>query len=214
MTNQSDQAGSFIEAALVKLEEGNNWKADIAKEVLAIGEEQKDFHRKIGVSFFRAFQMRNKASQVERTTGTRGEDPVQKPESWLGFCQELMNRICWTAAFQKSQMSEDDFANGIDFAQDTADNNNVHVDIHHISEIVDLDFKMILSVHTAIAGMCNYLTDIEALYVFLRRAPDEDGNWITVATADSLIEAQPIMQEIIEASEEVAEDDFVASIAA
>jgi len=216
MTNSQSAMVSFISDAIVAMSEKQNMNGDAARIVL------KQDHAKpanqIALTYLSLNNQRQEAIREEKTTGVR-VDPVVKPEYMLTFVQSLMNQICWSGRRLFIANSAEDFANGIDFSQDVAEQVGVSVDNSHISEVIDDDFMTLNNLHTWLAAQMSYLTNIEPLFHFSQTEKIDD-EWVTTHQCTSFDDAFDVMTEIVESldvkqveakQQEAASMDFSAA---
>lgn len=208
---------SFIAEAVVAMSEKSNLNGIVANEVLK--QVHANTANQIALTYLQFARERQEAARAEKQTGVRGNDPVAKPEYMLTFVQALMNQICWSARRLFIANSAEDFANGIDFSQEVAEQVGVSVDNSHLSEIVDDDFMTLNNLHTWLAGQMSYLTQIEPLFHF-SQTEKVDDEWVTTHQCTSFSDAFDVMTEIVEQldndttvkqREEAASIDFSAA---
>lgn len=217
MTNSQTAMVSFISDAIVAMSEKQNMNGDVARLIL------KQNHAKpanqIALTYLSLANQRQEAARAEKQTGVRGIDPIVKPEYMLTFVQSLMNQICWSGRRLFIANSAEDFANGIDFSQDVAEQVGVSVENSHISEVIDDDFMTLNNLHTWLAAQMSYLTNIEPLFHFSQTEKIDD-EWVTTHQCTSFDDAFDVMAEIVESldvkqveakQQEAASMDFSAA---
>lgn len=192
MTNLTN---SFIADAVAKIADGRNMNGDAAREVLK--QDHKNPANQIALCYLNLQRQRLEAAREEKDTGVRGNDPIVKPEFMLSFVQSLMNQICWNGRRLYLSNNAEDFANGIDFSQDVAEQVGVSVDNGHISELIDDDFMTLNNLHTWLAGQMSYLTNIEPLFHFAQSEKVDDA-WVVTHQCTSFDDAMVVMTEIVE----------------
>ena len=195
MTNSQSAMVSFIADAVVKMADARNMNGDAAREILK--QDHKNPANQIALCYLSLNRQRLEAARQEKDTGVRGNDPIVKPEFLLSFVQSLMNQVCWNARRLHISNNTEDFANGIDFSQDVAEQVGVSVDNGHISELVDDDFMTLNNLHTWLAGQMSYLTNIEPLFHFAQSEKIDD-EWVVTHQCTSFDDAMVVMKEIIE----------------
>jgi hypothetical protein len=195
MTNSQTAMVSFVADAVVKMADARNMNGDAAREVLK--QDHKNPANQIALCYLSLNRQRLEAARQEKDTGVRGNDPIVKPEYMLTFVQSLMNQICWNGRRLFIANSAEEFANGIDFSQDVAEQVGVSVNNSHISEIIDDDFMTLNNLHTWLAGQMSYLTSIEPLFHFSQTEKIDDA-WVVTHQCTSFDDAMVVMTEIVE----------------
>ena len=187
---------SFIESAISKLSEQNS--SSIGKAARIVEEQDhKNPANRIALAYLQLSRERLEAAKAEKATGVRGTDPVVKPEIMLSFAQNVMNQVCWNARRLVVANSAEDFANGIDFSQDVAEQTGVSSETDNISQFVDDDFMTLNNVQTWLGAQMSYLNDIQPLFYFAQ-SEEIDGEWVQTHQSMNFYDAQCSMTEIIE----------------
>lgn len=192
MTNLTN---SFLNEALIKMADARNMNGDAAREVLK--QDHKNPANQIALCYLSLNRQRLEAAREEKNTGVRGNDPIVKPEFMLSFVQSLMNQVCWNGRRLYLSNNAEDFANGIDFSQDVAEQVGVSVDNGHITELVDDDFMTLNNLQHWLAGQMSYLTNIEPLFHFAQSEKIDDV-WVVTHQCTSFDDAMVVMTEIVE----------------
>lgn len=195
MTNSQTAMTTFVADAVAKMADARNMNGDAAREVLK--QDHKNPANQIALCYLSLNRQRLEAARQEKDTGVRGNDPIVKPEYMLTFVQSLMNQICWNGRRLFIANSAEEFANGIDFSQDVAEQVGVSVNNSHISEIIDDDFMTLNNLHTWLAGQMSYLTIIEPLFHFAQSEKIDDV-WVVTHQCTSFDDAMVVMAEIVE----------------
>ena len=190
---------TLIESVVVNMSEKQNMNGDVARAVLK--QDHKNVANQIALTYLQFNRERIDAARAEKQTGVRGNDPIAKPEFMLSFIQAVMNNICWGARRLHIANSAEDFANGIDFSQDVADELNID-NTAHLAELVDEDFMTLNNLHTWLAGQMDYLNDIQPLFHF-SQSEKIDDEWVTTHQCTSFDDAFTVMTEIVESLDSV-----------
>ena len=195
MTNSQSAMVSFVADAVAKMADARNMNGVAAREVLR--QDHKNPANQIALCYLSLNRQRLGAGRQEKDTGVRGNDPIVKPEYMLTFIQSLMNQVCWNARRLYLSNNKEEFANGIDFSQDVAEQVGVSVESGHIGELVDDDFMTLNNLHTWLAGQMSYLTIIEPLFHFAQSEKIDDV-WVVTHQCTSFDDAMVVMTEIVE----------------
>lgn len=199
-TETSSVNNSFIAEAISKLaDQGSSSIGKAARVVEA--QNHKNSANRIALAYLQLSRERLEAIKAEKQTGVRGIDPVVKPELMLSFVQNVMNQVCWNARRLVVANSAEDFANGIDFSQEVAEQTGVSSDTDNISQFVDDDFMTLNNVQTWLGAQMSYLDDIQPLFHFAQ-SEEVDGEWVQTHQCTSFYDAQCAMAEIIESLED------------
>jgi len=195
-TETTSVNNSFIAEAISKLaEQGSSSTGKAARVVEA--QDHKNPANRIALAYLKLSRERLEAIKAEKQTGVRGTDPAVKPELMLSFVQNVMNQVCWNARRLVVANSAEDFANGIDFSQDVAEQTGVSSNTDNISQFVDDDFMTLNNVQTWLGAQMSYLDDIQPLFHFAQ-SEEIDGEWVQTRQCTSFYDAQCAMAEIIE----------------
>lgn len=195
MTKSQSAMSSFVADAIVAMSEKQNMNGDVARLILKQDHAQPA--NQIALTYLSLANQRQDAARAEKDTGVRGIDPIVKPEYMLTFVQAVMNQVCWNGRRLFIANSAEDFANGIDFSQDVAEQVGVSVENSNISEIIDDDFMTLNNVHTWLAAQMSYLTQIDPLFHFSQTEKIDD-EWVTTHQCTSFHDAFDVMNEIVE----------------
>ena len=186
---------SFLQEALSKMAETTSKTGIVARAIE--NQSHANVANQIALTFLAFQKQRLDASVALKTTGVEGEGPVAKPEFILSFVQQLMNQVCWQARRLTVANNQEEFANGIDFSQDVAEQVGVSSETENVSQFVDDDFMTLNNLHTWLGAQMSYLNDIQPLYYFAQNE-EIDGVWQQTHAAMSFYDAQCVMTEIVE----------------
>ena len=169
---------SFIDNALTEMSEGDNRDAKIA--ALVQQQDHPAAANRVALTFTTLAKARKQARIDAVRQGLNTTPQVElKPEHMLSFVQKLMNKVCWNARRLVLSQLDDDAANGIDFSMDMADQlaNLESNTMKAVTAQVNDDFSILNEVHSWFCSKCNYMTDLDPLYMFAQKeqvAPDTD----------------------------------------
>lgn len=186
---------TLIETAVTDLSTSKSMIGDVSNVVLR--QDHDNIANRIALTYLKFARQRQEAARAEKETGTRGNDPLAKPEYMLSYVQQVMNKVCWNARRLFIANSVEDFANGIDFSQDVGEEVGMYVDSKHISEEIDDVFMTLNNLHTWLAGQMSYLTDIDPLFHFAQNEKVGE-DWVQTSACTSFDDALSAMNDIVE----------------
>ena len=122
-------------------------------------------------------------------------EPEYIPIQILGYAQDLMDKVCWSARrlIVVSQLPEEVY--GCDPTQNAREDIGVSAEPQHIPELVDADFK---TLYSTLAIMQQMLPELVFELHYFNPSELIDGQWVEKRTCDSFGDAEIQMQEIVE----------------
>ena len=202
---------SFLDKALTDMSEGNNRNAVIAGLVQSQNHAQPA--NRIALEFIDLQNLR----KTNRVTAIKGgtEIPVMevKPEHILSFVQQLMNKCCWNGRKVANTNKNADFANGIDFSQAVADQ-EANLESNAVQDVrttIHDDFNVLNELHSWLCGKCNYMTDLDPLFLFAQKTEVSDGVWEFTHQLMDFDDVIPVLEEInleLQSAAEAADVSF------
>lgn len=196
---------TLIDIVLTDMTSKSNIDATVANYVQSLADEVP--HYRIADAYEDFIAQRIAASDQEKLTGVRGDDPVVAPEYMLTFTQRVMNMIMWKArrlkdsiAKQESFDSDTSGGTGQDFGNDLCEEFGIApVDANGLAELVANDYASLQSIHSEIAKDCNsYLDNVAEFGYFVENAPDDDGVWHEIGRASDYDTAIDLVDGIAE----------------
>jgi hypothetical protein len=113
-----------------------------------------------------------------------------------GWLQSVMDGICWSVRralnnrdYDEKTAGEIDFASGDGMSQQDDG-------VDDIAPNVEQAYAMLRNLQEWLVGNTSGIT-VETLCVFAVRKPQDDGSWVTTATADTFADAMTLMEESI-----------------
>jgi hypothetical protein len=192
MTTTYDASQSFIPAAAAALSERSGKKAILAKH---IGNFEGTFEDRVYQALAVSFDT----------------DSQYIPIQILGYMQDLMDKVSWNARRVLKSYHIPDEVYGCDPTEKAREETGVSVDLEHIEDVVDADFK---TLYLIVANMlqCEEGLDFELHYF----NPSEliDGEWLDTRTCDSFKDAQVQMDDIVDKLNTVNPADALAAMRA
>ena len=185
MTTTYDASQSFIPAAAAALSDRSGKKAQLAKHIDSFegvfeGTLESTFEDRVYQALAMSFD----------------KDSLYIPIQILGYMQDLMDKVSWNARRVLKSYHIPDEVYGCDPTEKAREETGVSVDLEHIEDVVDADFK---TLYLIVANMlqCEEGLDFELHYF----NPSElvDGQWLDTRTCDSFTDAQVQMDDIVPA---------------
>lgn len=196
---------SFLDKALTDMSEGSNRNAVIAG--LVQSQNHAEPANRIALEFLDLQKQRttNRIDAIKAGT----EVPVMevKPEHMLSFVQQLMNKCCWNGRRIANTNKNEDFANGIDFSQAVADQ-EANLESNAVQDVrttIHDDFNVLNELHSWLCGKCNYMTDLDPLFLFAQKTEVSDGVWEFTHQLMDFDDVVPVLEEINLELQEAAE---------
>lgn len=192
MTTTYDASQSFIPAAAAALSDRSGKKAQIAKYIDSFeGTFEDRVYQALALSF--------------------DSDSQYIPIQILGYMQDLMDKVSWNARRVLKSYHIPDEVYGCDPTEKAREETGVSVDLEHIEDVVDADFKIL---YLIVANMlqCEEGLDFELHYF----NPSEviDDQWVETRTCDSFKDAQVQMDDIVDKLNTVNPMDALAAMRA
>ena len=212
-------APSFIDPTITAIESHKGSNGRIAK-VISKADHDDPLNR-IAITFTNLSNERNRRRIESVRTGVPAAELEFKPERLLSFCQALMNQCCWSARRVAMSGKREDFANGIDFSQDVAEQaGNIESACFKDVEVTLMDdFQALNNLHSWLSKECNYLNQLEPLYLYaeskqqLLEGNDSDHEtpeqfeWVQTFMSMNMDEVFTHMEKFIETLEEKREEE-------
>ena len=196
---------SFLDNALTEMSENTNRNGVIAG--LVQGQPHDQPANRILLTFVELNQLRKTNRIAAIRAGT--EIPVMevKPEHVLSFVQQLMNKCCWNGRRVVNAGVTEDFANGIDFSMPVAEQAaNLDSDsAAAVRNTIHDDFNVLNELHSFLCLKCNYMTDLDPLYLFAQKAEVADGVWEFTHQVMDFDDVLPVLEDISLDLQEAAE---------
>lgn len=185
-----DASQSFIPAAAAALSDRSGKKAILAKH---IDKFDGDFEDRVFQAYALSFD----------------EEATYYPIQILGYMQDLMDKVSWNARRVFKSYNIPDEVYGCDPTEKAREETGVSVDLEHIEDVVDADFK---TLYLIVANMlqCEEGLDFELHYF----NPSElvDGEWVDTRTSDNFKDAQVQMDDIVDKLNTVDPADALAAM--
>lgn len=185
-----DASQSFIPAAAAALSDRSGKKAILAKH---IDKFDGDFEDRVFQAYALSFD----------------EEATYYPIQILGYMQDLMDKVSWNARRVLKSYNIPDEVYGCDPTEKAREETGVSVDLEHIEDVVDADFK---TLYLIVANMlqCEEGLDFELHYF----NPSElvDGEWVDTRTSDNFKDAQVQMDDIVDKLNTVDPADALAAM--
>lgn len=185
-----DASQSFIPAAAAALSDRSGKKAQLAKHIDKFdGDFEDRAYQALALSF--------------------DKDSQYIPIQILGYMQDLMDKVSWNARRVLKSYNIPEEVYGCDPTEKAREETGVSVDLEHIEDVVDADFK---TLYLIVANMlqCEEGLDFELHYF----NPSElvDGEWVDTRTSDSFKDAQVEMDDIVDKLNAVDPVDALAAM--
>ena len=132
------------------------------------------------------------------------------PITMLSLIQKVQNRVCWNArkiqfARNRAEASNrGENGNGLDYSEGVAESLGFEPGFDDLGlEVLEAFDNLQLAHGWIVSQLFGSSLDIESLYVFTISAPDEEtGKWFIEGSAETLDEAYPLMERVVDESEE------------
>jgi len=187
---------SFLDKALTDMSEKDSRNAKIAS--LVQDQNHESPANRIALTFNDLVEARKNNRIAAFRLGVAPEVMDVKPEHVLSFVQQLMNKCCWNARKVANTNKNDDLANGIDFSQPIAEQeaNLESNSVGNVRTTVHDDFNVLNELHSWLCGKCNYMTDLDPLYLFAQKQEVDIDVWEFVHQLMDFDDVLPVLEEI------------------
>lgn len=185
-----DASQSFIPAAASALSSRSGKKAILAKH---IDKFEGTFEDRVFQAYAQSFS----------------EDATYYPIQILGYVQDLMDKVCWNARRVLKSYHLPEEVYGCDPTEKAREETGVSVDLEHIEDVVDADFK---TLYIMVSNMLQCEEGMEFDLWYFNPSELVDDEWVETRSSDNFKEAQVQMDEIVDKLNTVDPADALAAM--
>lgn len=187
---------SFLDKALTDMSENDSRNAKIASMVQ--NQNHENPANRIALTFNDLVEERKTNRIAAVRLGIAPNVMDVKPEHVLSFVQQLMNKCCWNGRKVANTNKDADSANGLDFSQAVAEQ-EANLESNAVQDVratIHDDFNVLNELHSWLCGKCNYMTDLDPLFLFAQKKEVDLGVWEFTHQLMDFDDVLPVLEEI------------------